>query len=94
MITRIVKLTIHPEKTQEFKIFFYKNKQAIESFEGCFKVQLLKDVKYPNIYFTYSHWKDENLLNEYRNSEIFSKIWKHAKSCFCDKPIAWSLTEV
>lgn len=93
MITRIVKLTVHPEKAEEFKAFFNAKKQTIENYEGCIKVILYQDIKYSNIFFTYSHWDNESYLNNYRKSDLFNDIWKHAKSCFCDRPHAWSLIE-
>ena len=69
MITRIVKLTIQPEKTDEFKDFFKAKKKDIENYEGCAMVTLYQDIKYPNIFFTYSHWENEDHLNNYRISE-------------------------
>tara|TARA_B110000014_G_C20015333_1_gene526552 strand:- start:177 stop:461 length:285 start_codon:yes stop_codon:yes gene_type:complete len=93
MITRIVKLTLEPKKIEEFKVFFKDKKSAIENHEGCYQVILLQDIKYSNIFFTYSHWEDEIKLNNYRNSKLFNKIWKYATSCFCDRPQAWTLKE-
>ena len=77
MITRIVKLTLEPKKVEEFKIFFKDKKSAIENNEGCYQVILLQDIKYSNIFFTYGHWENEMKLNNYRNSELFNKIWRN-----------------
>ena len=91
MITRIVKLTIEPKKSNDFIIFFEQNKQTIKTVNGCHDVSLLQDVKFPNIFFTYSYWENEESLNKYRESDLFKIIWSFASSCFCDRPQAWTL---
>lgn len=93
MITRFVKLSFEPSKVEEFKSLFYSTKNAIESFNGCIEVKLMQDVSVNNIYFTISKWESEELLNEYRQSELFAKVWTQTKSYFNDKPEAWSLAE-
>lgn len=90
MIIRIVKLTITPSKSNDFITLFKNNKNLIESYKGCLKVELLQDKKYDNIFFTYSHWEKETFLENYRHSAVFSKIWKEVKPMFCGKPKAWS----
>lgn len=93
MITRIVKMTLQPEKVSEFLSFFDTIKHQINTFEGCKGVKLLQDKNQPNILFTYSLWKSEEDLNNYRHSELFGKVWPATKIHFADKPEAWS-TEV
>ncbi|MFT5599840.1 MAG: heme-degrading monooxygenase HmoA [Flavobacteriales bacterium] len=91
MITRIVKLTISPDKTDEFAEIFKKSKSQIENFEGCIETNAYTDSKDKNIYFTISKWDSEEALNNYRNSELFTGIWASVKKTFCGKPEAWSL---
>ena len=31
---------------------------------------------------TYSHWDDENALNNYRNSQVFFRLWNKIKPHF------------
>jgi|TARA_B110000285_G_C15035997_1_gene569288 hypothetical protein len=93
MIVRIVKLSISKENTKDFCLFFDNKKSQIEKFEGCIKVDLLQDTKESNLYFTYSHWKDEESLDNYRNSEFFKNVWNNTKMYFCGKPEAWSLNK-
>ena len=93
MIIRIVKLMISKEKTKDFCSFFKIKKSQIEEFNGCIKVELLQDTKEPNLYFTYSHWKDKKSLDNYRNSVFFKNVWKKTKLYFCGKPEAWSLNK-
>ncbi len=91
MIIRIVKLTINENHKNDFIDLFNNNKSLISSFEGCEKVQLLKDDTNSKIFFTYSHWKNIESLENYRHSDTFKSIWKKTKTYFCDKPEAWSL---
>ena len=93
MITRIVKLTIAPEHSATFKKNFHKNKELILAQLGCRHVEMLTDVKYPNIHFTYSKWEDESDLNNYRKTELFKGIWVTVKPMFCAMPEAWSVIE-
>jgi heme-degrading monooxygenase HmoA len=93
MITRIVKMTFQPEKVYEFLSLFYKKKMYIEQFDGCRNVVLLNDIQNKNVFFTYSHWENEDSLNNYRNSELFNDVWKKTKILFAAKPEAWSLEE-
>lgn len=90
MITRLVKMTFVPEKSQDFRMFFDQIKHKIAGFDGCQQLQLLNDKHLPNVFFTYSIWKDENALENYRNSDLFAETWKKTKSMFEEKAQAWS----
>jgi len=94
MITRIVKLTISPEKKEEFVSIFVENKEHIRSFDGCEHVELLQNKLYGNVFFTYSKWKDEDAIESYRKSELFGNVWKRTKATFCAPPEAWSVDEL
>ena len=94
MITRVVKLSFDPDKIKEFEALFNFNRSAIKSYKGCRDVKLMKNVAQKNCYFTVSSWESEELLNEYRNSPLFEKIWGEAKKYFNAKPEAWTLEEI
>ena len=94
MIIRIVKLSFDPEKVDIFLDVFERTKQKIRNVEGCTHLELLNDINLPNIYFTYSHWKEASFLEAYRNSELFKTIWAETKILFNDKPQAWSVKSV
>jgi len=94
MIKRIVKMSFHPEKVEDFKALFKANYQKIASFEGCSHVELLQDMNNPSIFFTYSIWKDENCVENYRQSELFAGVWSATKLLFNNKPEAWSVEEL
>lgn len=91
MITRIVKLTIQPDKTAEFLAIFDESKSFILNSEGCSYVQVLHDTQQPHLFFTYSIWDSEDHLNNYRQSETFERIWQRTKLLFAAKAEAWSL---
>ena len=88
---RIVKMTFDSLKTEEFLSIFNEVKHHIRNFEGVEHLSLLRDTKNPNIFFTYSHWKSEQHLENYRNSELFKTVWAKTKPLFISKPDAWSV---
>lgn len=92
MITRIVKLSIQPDKTSEFLTIFNDSRGIILNFEGCSYVQVFYEINKPNLFFTYSCWDSEEHLNNYRRSEEFENIWKRTKLLFAEKAEAWSLS--
>lgn len=94
MITRIVKMHFRPEETNNFIHLFEEVKDKIRTFDGCKGVILLRDLRQPEIFFTYSHWESENALNTYRNSELFAETWKNTKAKFFSKAEAWSVEQV
>ncbi|MFT4968312.1 MAG: autoinducer 2-degrading protein [Chitinophagales bacterium] len=91
MIVRIVKLTFKQEDIPEFLEIFEKQKKFIADFDGCSHLSLLRNKKQANIFFTYSHWQNEEALERYRESDFFRDIWSNVKQLFEDKPLAWSL---
>lgn len=93
MLTRIVKLTIKTENIASFEQLFEDTKGVIKSFEGCEKLLLYRDMNKPGLFFTYSHWKNQAALENYRNSDFFGKVWAKTKSLFAEKPEAWSLQQ-
>ncbi|MFD3003600.1 putative quinol monooxygenase [Pontibacter toksunensis] len=90
MIVRIVRMTFKPENTEAFLDIFRSSKEKIRAFEGCNHVELLQDVKNPNVYSTYSLWVSEEHLNKYRDSHLFGQVWPATKALFAEKPQAWS----
>jgi len=92
MLIRIVKLTISPDKIDEFKKLYSQHMELIRDFEGCEKLELLQETgRYSNVVMTYSYWENKEDLENYRNSELFITIWKKVKPLFCAKPEAWSM---
>jgi heme-degrading monooxygenase HmoA len=93
MIIRIVKMNFQPDKVHDFLEIFNSSKHLIRSFNGCLHLELLKDLKSPNLFFTYSYWESEADLNNYRNSELFENVWSKTKILFSEKAEAWSVVQ-
>ena len=91
MIIRIVRMTFREEKVADFLKMFDETKHLIRHYPGCTNLELMKDAAANNIFITFSHWKSEQDLENYRNSELFGKVWKETKSYFADKPTAFSM---
>ena len=81
-------------KVEAFKSIFKENQSKIIAQQGCYDVQLLQDIHESNIFFTYSKWKSQAHLDQYRNTDLFQKVWAQTKALFCNKPIAWSVQEI
>ena len=93
MIIRIVKMTFQPDKVNEFLEIFASSKDKIRNSPGCNHLELLQDRSDPSVFFTYSRWNSESDLNNYRNSELFGKVWKSTKKLFLKDAKAWSLDQ-
>lgn len=94
MFTRIVKLTISEEKTENFIRLFDEYKQQIRLQPGCSGLKLLRDKKDTRVFFTYSIWDKDESLDAYRHSELFEKVWGTTKTFFAEKAQAWSVNEL
>lgn len=94
MFVRIVKLSFKPEKIKTFLAYFENQKEQIRNFNGCCLLELYRDKKNTNIFFTYSYWKTEQDLESYKSSDLFKKVWGNTKIHFNDKPEAWSVDKL
>lgn len=94
MFVRIVKMGFKEDKIDEFLANFEENKSKIRGFEGCEFLELYRDKHNTNRFFTYSYWKDEDALENYRHSELFKNVWAQTKILFNEKPDAWSVDKV
>ncbi len=93
MIIRIVKLHFQEGQRDLFLSIFNETKMKVATFEGCHGIRLLNDIKNPDVFFTYSLWKNESCLENYRKSPLFKTIWASIKPSFEEAAEAWS-TEV
>tara|TARA_R110000868_G_scaffold215785_3_gene465904 strand:- start:46 stop:342 length:297 start_codon:yes stop_codon:yes gene_type:complete len=94
MLVRIVKMSFSEIHIEEFLNNFEKNKNQIRGFEGCNLLELYRDKRNPNVFFTYSYWTSEAHLEQYRQSELFKNVWFKTKPLFNAKPEAWSVDKV
>lgn len=91
MITRIVKMTFIYENIDYFKEIFYESEKLISAFDGCIRLELMKDMNNECTFFTISYWQSEEKLNSYRDSYLFKNTWSKVKPLFSEKALAWSL---
>lgn len=91
MLIRIVKLHFKPEHIETFKEILDSTSGRIRDFEGCLHMEGYQQIDCPEVFFTYSHWVNEEALNAYRASDFFSSVWSKTKVLFQEKPMAWSL---
>jgi len=94
MLVRIVKMSFNPEHINTFMDNFHAVKNNIRNFEGCRYLELYREQKDSNIFFTYSYWDDESFLEKYRHSDLFKDVWSQTKPLFNDKPQAWSVDKI
>lgn len=90
MLIRIVRMTFQEDKVEDFLEVFNQSKDRIRAFEGCEHLELHKDFHADHIFSTYSIWRDDQCLDNYRHSDLFKGVWKETKALFSEKPIAFS----
>ncbi|MFZ6051565.1 putative quinol monooxygenase [Halocola ammonii] len=91
MLIRIVKMTFQPEKVDEFLELFDSKKEAIRATEGCEHLELIRQIDQPNVMMTYSFWRGEEHLKNYKNTDVFKEVWPKTKALFAARPEAWSM---
>jgi quinol monooxygenase YgiN len=94
MLIRIVRMTFQEDKVEVFLDNFEKNKLSIRNFKGCHGLELWQDENQKNIFVTYSFWENEEALNQYRDSELFTSVWLVTKPLFKEKPMAFSSKKI
>jgi heme-degrading monooxygenase HmoA len=96
MFVRIVKMSFHEEKISKFLENFEFIKEKIRNAPGNRLLELYQDKSDQTIFFTYSYWETEQDLENYRNSELFSKFGPIQKNYLIINPkrgasINWSV---
>lgn len=92
-VIRIVKMSFLPQHTDAFTQLFNQRKERIRDFEGCQHLELWQDEKNNCIFFTYSIWQNEEMLNHYRFSDFFKETWGLTRSLFNAKAEAWTVNK-
>jgi (4S)-4-hydroxy-5-phosphonooxypentane-2,3-dione isomerase len=93
MIVRIVKMEFQQKEIKSFIEMFNSIQDKIVNFDGCMGVELLNSVDSDAVYFTYSTWKSQRHLENYRNSKLFKETWAKTRKMFSNKAEAWSLVK-
>ncbi|RMG22215.1 MAG: antibiotic biosynthesis monooxygenase [Bacteroidetes bacterium] len=94
MITRIVRMEFREDALEEFHRIFEQHHQRIRNFPGCLQVELLRDTRHPAVRYTISQWETEAALEQYRQSELFGKVWPRTKALFAAKAQAFSMEKI
>lgn len=94
MIVRLVKMTFRPEEVETFRKIFEDSKEKIRAFPGVMHLELLNGTDQVDVFFTYSHWKTAEDLENYRHSELFKNTWAKTKPLFAAKAEAWSTNQL
>jgi quinol monooxygenase YgiN len=81
-------------KVDDFLELFGSNRSRIAAYEGCLGLELHSSVDNPTTFYTYSTWRSEQDLENYRTSKFFKEIWGGTKVLFSKKPEAWSLLKL
>ena len=68
MFTRIVKMEFREEEIAEFLANFEQVKSQIRAYPGCSFLELYRDKTDASIFFTYSKWKKETDLENYKSA--------------------------
>lgn len=84
-------MKFQPDKIVFFLENFEEVKEKIRHFPGCLHLELYRDKNNTNVFFTYSKWKEETALENYRKSELFKSVWSVTKPMFSKKAKAWSV---
>lgn len=87
-------MTFKQEEIENFLELFHAKKQYIRGFDGCDFLELYQDKNNSSIFFTYSYWKSEDSLENYRHSDLFKEVWAETKIKFNAKPEAWSVDKL
>jgi len=77
----------------DFLAHFNAIKTNIRNFPGVSQLELHRDTRQSNVFYTYSKWKSESDLEDYRKSELFEETWAQVKLWFDARPRAFSLVQ-
>lgn len=91
MIHRFVKLKFARRDIANIKTLFEEIAPKVRGFQGCEYLEILYDIRDSGKVVTYSHWKSEEHLEAYRNSEVFQSFWSKVKPGFVKPAEAWSM---
>ena len=94
MITRIVRMEFKPEHVQDFLHQVERVRPRIRAYPGGQALELHRDTRLANVFYTYSLWDNEEALETYRQSELFRSAWGEVKPWFAARPQAFSLQQV
>lgn len=87
-------MTFEPDAVDQFLDLFDDAAPKIRAFAGCRHLELWRDQNAPHVCTTYSHWESKEVLDRYRNSDLFRETWSTVTSWFADRPEAHSYSVI
>jgi heme-degrading monooxygenase HmoA len=87
-------MTFREDAVDAFLRMFNERKSSIRNFPGCSHLELWQDKHHSSVYFTYSHWENEEALDHYRYSAFFKETWSLTRQYFATKAEAYSISQV
>ena len=93
MITRIIKLTVNitPE---DFLKYMSSIKSGFDDFEGCVQLEVLRGKIDEDVFFIYTIWENNAVLNKFRKSEFNKKFWRKLLDLSKSRPQVWSVENI
>jgi len=87
-LIRIVHLQVAPAHRAAFEAYVATKIKVVANQPGCLRATWLR--AHDGSYFTYSEWRSEEFLQQYRESATFAEIWPTLKAWFDTPARAWS----
>ena len=94
MLLRTVRMTFRPDRLDAFHALFRDARPRIRAVDGCLRLELWADVRFPNVLTTYSEWASAEALEGYRQSDLFRTTWARTTPLFAAAPVAHSQRRV
>lgn len=93
MITRIIKLStkVSPDDFMDYMNSIIPEYKAQE---GCHQVEILRGKINDNIFFIYTIWQNNRLLNKFRKSEFNQEFWSNLQKMSENRPQVWSVENI
>jgi heme-degrading monooxygenase HmoA len=79
-IARLIYVTVRPDQAKEAERIWKEDCAPLMIKQpGCLSEELLKCIDVPGEYISYSEWKDQASIDQYRRSAAHEKIKKHTR---------------
>jgi quinol monooxygenase YgiN len=93
MITRIMKLRLK-SSANEFVEYIDSIRDDISKYYGCHNIEVLNDKEDNKIFFIYSIWKNDKVLNKFRNSDFNREFWNTLLGMSEKRPEVWTVENI
>jgi (4S)-4-hydroxy-5-phosphonooxypentane-2,3-dione isomerase len=94
MIWRLVHLKLQSARAEEFLALFRVASERITAQPGCLSLVLYQDQADPTSFATWSGWREDADLQEYKRSQLFAEFWPQVKGMLREPALAISYAEL